>query len=663
MSSPTLVRRPKLGAPTSLGTHSARLAIRASRPALTLGAALVAALGTASLTACSDDTLAPERAEASAAVAAGEKLTGIGIEGDTARTLLVGESTLLKATLRFSAGGTLVAGSGMARWSSLAPAVASVSATGEVKGLARGTAPIVVTYAYNVKLADTVTVTVDTPLLTWGGEPTRPVEPVVGAELPREWMDTRVLPAPGRRLTVAPGGDIAAVQAAVDSALPGDVIELEPGATYTGRLYLRTKAGESYITITSADQRSLPAPGVRMNPARAAEARLPKIVSADDMAAIQTDSGAHHYRLLGLELVSNTAVPSTNMIVRFGATGSQQNDLSEVPHHLIVDRSYVHGFATHNTKRCVEINSAWTAVIDSYLSECHSSTQDSQAIAGWNGPGPFKVVNNYLEGAGETFMLGGSDPSIQGVIPTDVEVRGNHFYKPTSWVQVWLVKNSFELKVGRRVLVEGNVFDGSWTDGQEGYHWIIKSANQNGRCGWCITEHVTMRRNLLRNSGAGMTINGGEALMGGTVGRTNHVVIVGNRVESMNVVGSAYRGAGRPFLIGPVDYVTINHNTIDNGNLTNLVMFGSKPVGPEFRFINNIGYRNRYGFHSLSTYAPAAIITGNIFIASSGTTYGSGNWLAPTMDDALRMPAAGGAEAPGASMARLMATLDGVVQQ
>jgi hypothetical protein len=455
---------------------------------------------------------------------------------------------------------------------------------------------------------------------------------------------------------------MAALQAAVDSARSGDVIMLEPGVTYRGHLVLRKKAATNYITLTSSNQAALPAPGVRMTPARAASARLPRIVSSDEYPAIQTEPGAHHYRLLGLEIVANTAVPVTYTIVQFGGTGTRQDALSEVPHHFIVDRAYVHGFSTHNTKRCIETNSAWTAVIDSYVSACHSSTQDSQAIAGWNGPGPFKVVNNYLEGAGETYMLGGSDPSIPNVIPADVEIRGNHFRKPATWRQVWLVKNTFELKVGRRVLVEGNVFDGVWADAQNGYHMVIKSANQSGRCSWCVTEHVTIRRNLLRNSGSGMNLAGGEAPRGGGVGRTNHIVVTGNRLESMNVIGTPYRGDGRPFILGGVDYVTIDHNTIDNGNLTNLVMFGSKPVGPEFRFTNNIGYRNRYGFHSLSTYAPAAIITNNVFIASSGTTYGSTNRLAPSMDAAVRMPAAIGAQPPGANMTRLMMAIEGAVQ-
>jgi hypothetical protein len=42
-------------------------------------------------------------------------------------------------------------------------------------------------------------------------------------------------------------------------------------------------------------------------------------------------------------------------------------------------------------------------------------------------------VNNYLEGAGENLILGGADPRIRGVVPSDIEIRGNHFRKSLSW--------------------------------------------------------------------------------------------------------------------------------------------------------------------------------------------------------------------------------------
>jgi hypothetical protein len=491
----------------------------------------------------------------------------------------------------------------------------------------------------------------------------------LGAELPRVRVDTRLRTArTGRRLVVPAG---ASLQRALDTARLGDVILLAPGATYTGNFRLRAKpaAPDTAAPITirpNVADAVLPAPGTRMTPARAATARLPKIVSPNGMAAIRTDVGAHHYRLLGVEVTAASSVASSTNLVGFGQTGTGQDTRAEAPHHLIVDRSYVHGRDNLVLKRCIEINSAWTAVIDSYVAGCHSNWQDSQAIAGWNGPGPFAILNNYLEGAGETFMLGGADPTIPNLVPSDVEVRGNHFRKPASWVQVWLVKNSFELKAARRVLVEGNVFDGVWRDAQDGYHFNLKSANQGGRCGWCVTEHVTVRRNLLRNSGAGIGVNGGEAPAGGSVGRTNHVVITGNRLEPMNVAGTPYVGAGRPFQVGAVDYLTIDHNTIDNRGLTNLVFF-AKAVGPQFRFTGNIGYRNRYGFVSLSTYAPRALISGNVFIAESGTTYstyGTGNVLAPTMADALgRTTTAAGASSTtaGAPEAALRAATAGAV--
>ena len=38
----------------------------------------------------------------------------------------------------------------------------------------------------------------------------------------------------------------------------------------------------------------------------------------------------------------------------------------------------------------------------------HAIGADSRAISGWNGPRPFKVVNNCLEGAWERLIFGGA---------------------------------------------------------------------------------------------------------------------------------------------------------------------------------------------------------------------------------------------------------------
>jgi hypothetical protein len=75
-----------------------------------------------------------------------------------------------------------------------------------------------------------------------------------------------------------------------------------------------------------------------------------------------------------------------------------------------------HGQPALDLRKCFAFNAASTALIDSYVSECHS-TFDAQAVTGTNGPGPFKIVNNYLEAAAENIALGGAPTWIANMVP------------------------------------------------------------------------------------------------------------------------------------------------------------------------------------------------------------------------------------------------------
>ena len=105
-------------------------------------------------------------------------------------------------------------------------------------------------------------------------------------------------------------------------------------------------------------------------------------------------------------------------------------------------------------------------------------------------------------------MFGGGDPRIRGTIPSDIEIRRNHVFKPTSWKGKWLVKNLFEIKNAQRVLVEGNVFENNWQDGQGGSAIVMKSVNQDGTCTWCVAKDITFRLNLIKNTGSGFALTG-----------------------------------------------------------------------------------------------------------------------------------------------------------
>src|SRR5712692_9463195 len=313
-------------------------------------------------------------------------------------------------------------------------------------------------------------------------------------ESPRLYVDTTPVAPSGRTIPVSAGGDF---QAALNAAQAGDVILLEAGATFTGPFTLPYKAGSGWIMIrSSALGWNLP-PGTRVDPSRAA--MMPKLEAAHG-SVISTEPRAHHYRFIGIEIRPRDGAFLYNLVL----LGYKETSVEDLPHHIIFDRCYIHGDPKKGTRRGIAMNARHTAVIDSYLSDLKEVGADSQAIMGWNGPGPFKIVNNYLEGAGENIMFGGADPAIPNLVPSDIEIRGNHFFKPLSWKvgdpsyadHHWSVKNFFELKNARRVMVEGNLFENCWNDAQTGIGIVLTPRADP----YATVQDVSFVNNVIRNS-------------------------------------------------------------------------------------------------------------------------------------------------------------------
>src|SRR5260221_13486153 len=88
-------------------------------------------------------------------------------------------------------------------------------------------------------------------LVAWSGMPpsaevATPIDVPGRPERPRSVVDTQEVAPSGRTIRVAAGGDL---QAAIDGASPGDLIALEPGATYHGPFRLPRKDGSGWIAI------------------------------------------------------------------------------------------------------------------------------------------------------------------------------------------------------------------------------------------------------------------------------------------------------------------------------------------------------------------------------------------------------------------------------
>jgi hypothetical protein len=420
------------------------------------------------------------------------------------------------------------------------------------------------------------------------------------------------------------------LQAAINAAQPGDELLLPAGSRWVGNFVLPDKgSSSSWIVIrTDLSDAALGSAGTRMTPSRASSLGLAKIFTPSNQAAIATVNRAHHWRVTGVE-ISTTGGQDVYSLVEFGAWNSSQRDLASTAHSLVLDRSYVHGLSSLNVRRCVFLNSANSAVVDSWLGECHSNEGDSQAIGGVNGPGPFLIQNNMLEGGHMAFMFGGGDPLIPGLVPSDITIRGNHLYRPVAWKGVWQTKTIAETKNARRLLIEGNVIENVWTDAQAGFALLFKSSNQDGGCTWCTTSDVTVRYNRIRNVAAVFNIAAKPELNPAVPAA--RFMIHDNVTDNVDV--GQFTGSGINLqVIGNVADVVFAHNTTISPSANSITMFDGSP-NARFAMHSNVLSHGVYGVFgsgagigtgALSVYMPGSLFANNVLIGGTCSNYPAG---------------------------------------
>lgn len=354
------------------------------------------------------------------------------------------------------------------------------------------------------------------------------------AELPRISVDVSLPRQTGSILTVRKGEDL---QHALDGAHCGDTIRLQSGATFRGAFVLPAKPCDDahWIVIrTSAPDSELPPPGKRLTPCFAGVASIPgrpdlhcvsiKAVTArlegtTSDGPIQFAPGANHYRLLGLEITRAPASPKLPIVYAIASASPEA-----AADHIIFDRIWGHGTPQDETAHGIRLNGiTYAAIVDSTLTDFHciarsGSCTDSQAISGGNGSlpaGPFLIEGDFLEAAGENIMFGGGNGT---VTPTDITIRRNHLFRPLSWQRgqpgfvggpdgnAFIVKNNFELKVGVRVLFEGNVLENSWGGFSQDGFAILLTPRNGAPAPRTEVADVTIRDCMVRHTGSGMQI-------------------------------------------------------------------------------------------------------------------------------------------------------------
>src|SRR6266513_2688230 len=470
--------------------------------------------------------------------------------------------------------------------------------------------------------------------------------------LPQVYLDTTFTPPSGNTIAVPAGGDF---QAALDNANPGDTIQLAAGASYIGPFTLPNKAGAGWIYIESSALSSLPAPGNRVSPSLAG--LMPKIL-ASGSAAIQTVSGAHQYRFVGIEFAPTpglVSAPQFSMV----HLGSGETDVQALPNNLVFDRCYIHGDPAAGAQRGILMDSASTAVIDSYLSDFKLTTSQALAIQSQNGPGPFKIVNNYLEGAGTGVGFGGWIPTIPNLVSSDVEIRGNYFARPLSWRvgdpayagTPWVVANFLQLTNAQRVLVDGNIFESNWKGGdQDGFALSLAPVDQNGGMPWATVQDITFTHNIVRHSTAGVHMGGWDNLYPSQ--QLQRVLIQNNLFTDIGAFAANGGSVGRLFqLRDGAANVVIDHNTAFQTESPLFAQVGTGAPNTGLVYTNDLTPNNQ-GVSgdgtagnppaTLAGSFPGAVFAGNALVGGSSLDYPPNNFFPPTPADVGFVNYAGG---------------------
>jgi len=475
----------------------------------------------------------------------------------------------------------------------------------------------------------------------------------------------------GRRtINVGPKDSL---QAALNAAQYGDTIVLQAGATYIGGFTLPLKSGTGEIVIQSSRASELSI-DVRVSPAQSP--LFAKLQTTNAEPVMKTAAGAHHFRFIGLEFSTRTASVTVYDLVRLGESRHEQKTLASVPHHLVIDRCYIHGLDTQDVQRGVSLNSGETTISNSYVSEIHGVGYDTQTVAGWNGPGPFHIINNYLEGAGENIMFGGADAASADLIPSNIEIRRNYVFKPLSWKvgdpsyagKHWTIKNLLELKNARNVVIDGNIFKNNWTDGQAGVPILFTVRNQECTAPFSTIQNVTFTNNTVTgSSGGAFNLLGKDNEAEPAYGKcTNRATQGSVRGSGITITNNLFYNNGGAFLIMNGFYnVSLDRNThLQKNNLTTL--YGEQSLG--FRYTNNLTSDNDYGIYgegaipgvpALDKMTPGWVFSGNVIANPyDKKSYPTGNTYPAslTLPEDFRSPFAG----KGANIDALNAVQTGV---
>jgi hypothetical protein len=229
--------------------------------------------------------------------------------------------------------------------------------------------------------------------------------------------------------------------------------------------------------------------------------------------------------------------------------------------------------------------------------------------------------DRYFDSAGTTYV---DEGVAAGTAGTSSTMTGT----------VWTVKNLFELKLGSRVTVEGNVMENCWLQAQTGFAILLTPRNQDNTSPWVYVRDVHLVNNVVRHAGAGIQILGYDN--NAPSQRTERITIRGNVFDDLS--SSRWGGGGRFVQVGEgAAGLVIDHNVVVQDSQIVYAYggtYGAETPMPGLVVTNNLFKHNTYGISgerrasgtdTLNAFFPGAVVQRNTFAGGSASRYPTGN--------------------------------------
>lgn len=447
--------------------------------------------------------------------------------------------------------------------------------------------------------------------------------------LPQATVDTTMPTVTGTTFTVNAGGDLQAAlnsAAAANPALTHQVV-VQAGATFTGNFTLPARgAGSGWVIVRTSNLGGIPTQGMRAKATHASA--MPNLTTNISSPIISNTDGSNRYRFVGIRFNAGSGLtqPIYSLIEMRG------NNTNRV----IFDRCLVdnpNNKPLASAMFALQIDS-W-AVIDSTFTNLTgaNSSWETKAIGSWERSASTVLIqNNYLSVSAIEVLFGGGSAG-QGIVISDITIRGNHFFKDLAWRGAGLgTKNHIELKLGSRILIEGNIFQNSWLDAQ--FYAMVFNAYDPVR-------DVTFRLNKVLNAYWLAEINGESAFS---------PLHSDQRLYFHDNLFDGYSGRGFLVWDGVTD-VVIDHNTFNGPTPSGPFVYLGSTRGNNVWVTNNITHDGGYGIYfdgdgtgasAFNNYAVNWTSAKNVAVTGADARWSTGNFYPSSFSNVGFVNYAGG---------------------